>query len=83
MTVTIDLRPEIEARLTAQAAAKGVPVEDYIQQLIERETLRPNLHELLTPLRKEYKESGISETELDEIIKRERRSMWEEKNKRS
>ena len=35
MTVTLELPPEVEQRLAAQAAARGVSTEDYILSLIE------------------------------------------------
>ena len=35
MAITLVLKPEIEAQLFAQAAAKGVPVEQYLQSWIE------------------------------------------------
>jgi hypothetical protein len=35
MTVTLELKPEIEARVAAQAAAHGMSVEAYIQSVIE------------------------------------------------
>jgi len=33
MTVTLKLKPEVEAGLTAQARASGVSVEEYVFQL--------------------------------------------------
>jgi hypothetical protein len=35
MTVTLELKPEIEARVTALAARQGISVEKYIQSVIE------------------------------------------------
>ena len=35
MAITLILKPEIEAQLFAQAAAKGVSVEQYLQSWIE------------------------------------------------
>jgi hypothetical protein len=35
MTVTIELKPEIETRIAEQAAAQGVTVEEYIQRFLE------------------------------------------------
>jgi hypothetical protein len=35
--MTLDLRPEIAAALEALASAKGLSMEDYIQQLVEHE----------------------------------------------
>ncbi|MGH8246433.1 MAG: hypothetical protein ACREUU_08370 [Gammaproteobacteria bacterium] len=36
MTVTVELKPEVEASLVAQARAKGLPLDRYIQDLIEQ-----------------------------------------------
>lgn len=35
MTVTLQLKPEVEARLQAKAQAAGVPIKDYLQTLVE------------------------------------------------
>ena len=35
MTVTIELKPEIEARVKTEAAVLGMPVEDYLKFVIE------------------------------------------------
>jgi hypothetical protein len=35
MTVTIELKPEVEAQVIEQAAAQGVPVETYLETFIE------------------------------------------------
>ena len=37
MTITIELRPEIERGLLAQAQAKGVSLADYAQEILARE----------------------------------------------
>jgi len=35
MTVRLELKPEIEASLNAQATARGVPLDAYLQNAIE------------------------------------------------
>jgi hypothetical protein len=35
MTVRLEIKPEIEASLNAQAAAKGLPLDAYLQDVIE------------------------------------------------
>lgn len=35
MTVTLELKPEIEARAVEQAASRGMPVEDFLESVIE------------------------------------------------
>ena len=42
MTVTIDLRPEVEARLRRGAKQRGLPMQDYIHQLIEAAPMEKN-----------------------------------------
>ena len=37
MTLTIDLQPDIERCLIAQAQAKGLSLTDYAQQILSRE----------------------------------------------
>jgi hypothetical protein len=39
MNVTLELKPEIEHRVTAEAAARGVSVEAYLTSLIEDRAL--------------------------------------------
>jgi hypothetical protein len=35
MTVKLDLKPDVEANLTAQARARGVALNDYLNSVIE------------------------------------------------
>jgi hypothetical protein len=35
MTVTLNLKPEVEAGLTAQAQARGMTVEEYLLAVVE------------------------------------------------
>jgi hypothetical protein len=35
MTITVDLKPEVQAELARQAASSGKPVEDYVVSLLE------------------------------------------------
>ena len=41
MTITIEIKPELEAELTAQAAAKGMDVSAYAASLLEQ-AAQPN-----------------------------------------
>jgi predicted transcriptional regulator len=40
MTVTLELKPEIEARIRARAAERGLPVEKLIEAAIEVDVTR-------------------------------------------
>ncbi len=41
MTITLELKPDIEEQLAAQARARGVPLDAYVQSLIENVVRRP------------------------------------------
>src|SRR5271166_5732938 len=38
MTITVDIRPEVQAELASQAAAHGRPIEAYVASLLEDAT---------------------------------------------
>ncbi len=42
MSISIELKPEVEERLEREASAKGVSVEVYVEDLIERQVSRPS-----------------------------------------
>lgn len=48
MTVTLKLKPELEAGLTAQAQASGMTVEEYLLAAVER-ALLPAPQSALSP----------------------------------
>ncbi len=43
MSVTIELPPEIEAGLAAQAEAQGLALPNYLKHVLESQVLRPSL----------------------------------------
>lgn len=49
MTVTIELKPEVEERAKAEAGALGLPVERYLESVIENRLVRseggPGVHD--------------------------------------
>ncbi len=42
MTVTLELKPEVEERVVAEAKARGVSVEEYIQQELGGKSTAPD-----------------------------------------
>lgn len=42
MPISIELKPEVEERLGREASAKGVSVETYVEDLIERQIALPH-----------------------------------------
>jgi hypothetical protein len=48
--------------------------------LIETEILsQKSFGEILAPIRRDFRDSGMSEDDFDSVVASERRAMWEEK----
>jgi hypothetical protein len=45
MTVTLELRPEVEARLTEHARAKGLSIDAYVERVLTDVVQRPTVAE--------------------------------------
>lgn len=77
MTITIDLPPEVEESIKTQAAKEGLPLEDYVTSLVQEGTKRRDridllaektFDEILAPFRRNVKENGLSEEDLDDLF---------------
>jgi hypothetical protein len=88
-TVTLQLKPETEQKLRERADHAGQTLEAYLQQLAEREakngtpmpTSQRTFDEILAPVRKGFAESGMSDDELDALLKEARDEVWRAKQK--
>ena len=41
MTVTLDLKPSLEAAVKAEAQVRGIAIENYLQSVLEQAILHP------------------------------------------
>jgi hypothetical protein len=72
MTITFHLSPEEEKKLTERASERGQDVASYVQRLIVRDIERPRtLAELLAPIHEDFRESGMTEEELETFLESE------------
>lgn len=83
MTFEISISSEAEAQLREKAATAGENVADYAAGVLERCARRPlTLEEISGPIADEFRQSGMSEDELTEMLetakhemRRQRRSL--------
>jgi len=69
MTIQIDLSPDLEAKLRAQAAARGKDLCSFAQEVLEKTAHGgETLGEILGPIRRDIEQSGMSDAELDSLI---------------
>ena len=62
--------------------AKGQDIKAYIQGIVRKQAMRPNLDEVLAPVRLEFEESGMSEDDLDAFLTSVREKTRQEKQNR-
>lgn len=80
MDITISIRPEMQERLQQRAMDSGQDVEAYVERLIEKALSGPqSIDELLSPVRKQFAESGMTDDELNALIDEAREEVWQEK----
>ncbi len=73
MTITIHFPPDVEKLLRASAAAKGKDLNAVVVEAVEkklREEASP-LAEILAPLHDEFRQCGMAEDELRELLTEE------------
>jgi hypothetical protein len=54
MIVTLNLKPEVEKDLMARARARGISLEDYLQELVAKEAGLPATGEPPPPIHKRF-----------------------------
>lgn len=59
MTVTIDLKPEIEERIVAEAKSRGLSVENYILNVLEKEAANGEASFALTATPEEWNKAFL------------------------
>lgn len=80
MTVTLALSSEEQQKLQTRAAATGQQVDVYVSQLVRERIEKPqSFAEILAPIHKEVRESGMTEAELDALLEECREEVWQEK----
>ena len=88
MTVTLTLSPDEERRLTERAALVGQDLPGYLRRLIredleaERPAKSQAFAEALAPVHEDFRRSGMTEDELDELVEEVREEVWQEQHGR-
>jgi hypothetical protein len=85
MVLSISISSEAAAKLQEKAAAAGVDVATYAAQQLERIATSPrSLTELSGPVAEAFRQSGMTEDELSDLLEEEKHAMRaERRNKRA
>lgn len=80
--ITIDLPLEVETELRKKAAADGKDFQHFVVETLKIKAFKPSLDEILTPVRQDFEESGMSEDDLNVFIDDLREKVWQEKQQK-
>jgi hypothetical protein len=86
LTLTLTLPPETERKLRACAAASGQDIASFALRAIQEKlqsTPLPTMDERLAPLRQEFRDSGMTEDELYELLKEARDEVRRKRRERN
>ena len=92
MSLTISLPPEVEESAKSQAAKDGLPLEDYVESLVEEATRRrqridllaeKSFDEILAPFRRNVEESGLGDEELEALFREARKEVSRARKERT
>lgn len=76
------LPPAVIEAVENRAKEIGATAEEYVKYLIEEDLNSAlSMRVLFAPVREQIRESGISETELNELLEEAREEVYQEKNK--
>ena len=74
--VTLRLSKEAETKLTARAAAQGIPLGDYLATLVESLVETPrNLAEISGPVHQRFVDSGTTDEQLSAELEQAKHDM--------
>ena len=79
MEITVNISDEAGRMIFARANKEGKDVAAFAAKVLEREAKKPNLDDLLARLRAQFAASGVTEDELTQLVKEERRAIRREK----
>lgn len=73
LLLEIGLKPALAKAVEKKAKDEGKTPPEYVRSLIERDMLADrSFDEILKPIRADFRKSGISEAQLDQIAERAR-----------
>jgi hypothetical protein len=87
MAITIELRPDEEQMLGECARASGQELTEYIRQVLEqhvRSASHPDaLDQILAPVRESWRESGLTDEQINARLQRDLEQIRRERLERT
>ena len=82
MTLTLNLDDEDQRRLAEKAKSAGIDVQTYVECIVRAAASRAPTDQVLQPVRDAFRESGMTEDELGELLEKAKHEMRAERKSR-
>jgi hypothetical protein len=70
--LSVEVPKPVEDRLAVKARAAGVDVPTYAARLLERDAARPTVLELSGEIFENFKQTGMTDDELADVLEKEK-----------
>jgi predicted DNA-binding protein len=64
MQISITIPDELEERIASRAAARGLPLEEYAREVLERDASSTSLREIFASTRDQIEATGATDEEI-------------------
>jgi len=87
-SITVSLPAETERTLRAKAVTLGLTLEGYLGRLAEQDASNGSaarearFDEIVAPVRKAFRESGMTDDDITDLVQEAREDVWQEKRAR-
>jgi hypothetical protein len=80
-SIVLTLEPETERVLRAKALSAGLTLEGFLGRLATDEATNPRsgFGEFAEPVRKAFRDSGMTDAELADLVEEAREEIWRER----
>ena len=82
MTLTLNLNDDDERRLAEKAKSAGIDVNTYVECVVRAAATRPPIDDVLRPVRDAFRESGMTDDELAQLLEKAKHDMRSERRAR-
>ncbi len=83
-SITVVLPPDTEQKLRAKAVSVGLTLESYLGRLAEKDAANgaapreAGFDEIVAPVRQAFRDSGMTDDEVKELVEEAREEAWRE-----
>lgn len=82
LSVVVPLSSDLARTIDTLAGKRGQDRAQFIVSFLRErlDSSSPSFEEMMAPVAEDFRRSGMTEEDLDDLVEQERRAMWHEKH---